>query len=561
MTLPTVLVIEDNALNRKLVRVLLSQEPLNLLFAETAEEGLERAGRDNPDLILMDVRLPGIDGLTATRRIRADEHLRDTTVVAFTAHAMRGDREKAFAAGCDGYITKPIDTRNFAEQVHRFLTSPARNEGMKRQWNSEVRILLIEEQPAALKSMEESLDTGWAQCRSTVAGATAIDLARTTHPDVVIIDVSGFEGPGAEMYRELRRETDLKDMCILVTSCVEHEQARKEILELGVDTVLCRPLDYPELRRKLRLELEAWQEREQLALRRKALSLCGVDHDVPSPKGTVLIVDDDPNSARILEYSVRGLGCHTKTATSGAEALAVVSEGAVDLVLLDVLLPDLNGLEVLRKMQEDPNAAHIPVMMVTNLTDHQTRARAFAAGADELLTKPVNDVALGRGARRLLARKQNRDELARLAREFSGQPPDQAQPRAQIGEALFIRLLETQAGHLQSSRHPLAHIRISAQGKARPPVTWERGLRRYTRAIDWVSWMDNGDLAVMMPYVGIEAEAIMGAFLESSDDARMTESGRLVVPKLGLAVFPDHGYRTEQLMDQAGRLDWKGTDG
>jgi CheY-like chemotaxis protein len=133
MTQPTVLVIEDNALNRKLVRVLLSQEPFSLLFAETAEEGLELAREISPDLILMDVRLPGIDGLEATRRIRSDEQLRDTTVVAFTAHAMRGDREKAFSAGCDGYITKPIDTRNFAEQVHRFLASPAQGKGVKYQ--------------------------------------------------------------------------------------------------------------------------------------------------------------------------------------------------------------------------------------------------------------------------------------------------------------------------------------------------------------------------------------------------------------------------------------------
>ena len=394
-----------------------------------------------------------------------------------------------------------------------------------------------------------------------MAGSKAIDLARTTLPDVVIIDVSGSEGPGADMYRELRREADLKDMCILVTSCVECEQTRKEIFELGVDTVLYRPLGHPELRHKLRFELEAWQEREQLALRREALSFCGVQHKEPPFTGTVLIVDDDPNSARILEYSVRGLGCQTKTAASGAQALAVVSEGAVDLVLLDVMLPDVGGLAVLQKMREDPNAANIPVMMVTILTDHQTRGRAFTLGADELLTKPVNDVALGRGARRLLARKKNKDELARLGHEFSGGGRDEEKPREHTGEALFIRLLECQARHLLSTRHPMAHIRISAQGEAKPPVTWERVLRRYTRAVDWVSWLDNGDLAVMMPYVGVEADAILGAFLESSADARMSESGRLVLPKLGLAVLPDHGHRTDQLMDKARCLDWKGADG
>lgn len=116
-----ILVIEDNLLNQKLVRVMLSREPYDLTFAETAEEGLRLARQEAPDLVLMDIRLPGMDGLEATRQIRKDTLLGNCTIVAFSAGAMRGDREEALAAGCDGYITKPVKPDAFVAQVRKHL--------------------------------------------------------------------------------------------------------------------------------------------------------------------------------------------------------------------------------------------------------------------------------------------------------------------------------------------------------------------------------------------------------------------------------------------------------
>ena len=89
--------------------------------AESAEEGIQLAVRELPDLILMDVALPGMDGLSATQRLKRDARTRGIPVVTLTAHAMSGDAERALAAGCAGTITKPIDTRSFATTVTRYL--------------------------------------------------------------------------------------------------------------------------------------------------------------------------------------------------------------------------------------------------------------------------------------------------------------------------------------------------------------------------------------------------------------------------------------------------------
>ena len=115
-----VLLIEDNPLNMELAVDLLELGGHEVLTATTAEEGIELAQKEIPDLILMDISLPGMDGLEATRILKKDEKLKDIPIVAMSAHAMKGDKEKAMEAGCVGYITKPIDTKSFVESVKEF---------------------------------------------------------------------------------------------------------------------------------------------------------------------------------------------------------------------------------------------------------------------------------------------------------------------------------------------------------------------------------------------------------------------------------------------------------
>lgn len=116
-----VLVIEDNAANMELTCDLLEGAGYAVLRAETAEAGISAALAERPALILMDIALPGLEGLAATQRLKANPSTRPIPVVALTAHAMRGDEEHALAAGCAGYITKPIDTRTFVRDLECYL--------------------------------------------------------------------------------------------------------------------------------------------------------------------------------------------------------------------------------------------------------------------------------------------------------------------------------------------------------------------------------------------------------------------------------------------------------
>jgi len=121
----TVLIIEDNRRNMLLIRDLLHMHGFRTLEASDGEDGITCAKAESPDLILMDLQLPGMDGLTATRLLRQDPLTARIPVVALTAHAMKGDRERALEAGCAGYIAKPIDTRRFLAQIQGFLRGAA----------------------------------------------------------------------------------------------------------------------------------------------------------------------------------------------------------------------------------------------------------------------------------------------------------------------------------------------------------------------------------------------------------------------------------------------------
>ena len=123
MTAPRVLIVDDNELNLELASFLLTTSGFEVAVAHEAVSAVAQVAAFRPELVPMDIQLPQVDGLEITRRLRADPALAGLVIVAFTAYSMKGDEAKMLAAGCDGYISKPIDVVNFAAQVRSHLPS------------------------------------------------------------------------------------------------------------------------------------------------------------------------------------------------------------------------------------------------------------------------------------------------------------------------------------------------------------------------------------------------------------------------------------------------------
>ena len=123
----TILIVEDNVMNMELITDILEVQGYTVLRATTGADALKMAPVEKPDLILMDIQLPGLDGLTATGILKDGEETRSIPIIALTAHAMRGDEERAREAGCDGYVSKPIDTRELPITIRQFLDQRSEN--------------------------------------------------------------------------------------------------------------------------------------------------------------------------------------------------------------------------------------------------------------------------------------------------------------------------------------------------------------------------------------------------------------------------------------------------
>lgn len=116
-----VILVEDNAMNCRLIEFVLKRDGHSILIYENAEDAVREAAKVSPDIILMDIQLPGMDGLEATRRLKENPETAAVPVVAITAHAMRGDKERILAAGCAGYIAKPVNTRELSANLEQYL--------------------------------------------------------------------------------------------------------------------------------------------------------------------------------------------------------------------------------------------------------------------------------------------------------------------------------------------------------------------------------------------------------------------------------------------------------
>lgn len=246
-------------MNLELATDLLEANGFIVHAAQTAEEGLKKAEELSPDLVLMDFSLPGMDGLTATKSLKTNPRTRHLKVVGLTANAMKGDEEAALNAGCDGYLTKPIDTRTFIPIVAR----------------------LIDPSSASPKQKAK------------------------TPP---------------------KKSPDLKSLTV---------QAVRE-------------------------------------------------------GGFVLVVDDEEQNRALLRGPLEARGYEVDEAENGVQALQKINERMPDAILLDLMMPRMDGFEVCRALKANLKTAPIPILIITALSERKERLMGIASGANDFLNKPID---------------------------------------------------------------------------------------------------------------------------------------------------------------------------
>ena len=306
-----ILVVEDSPDIRVLVRMLLEAAGHEVVTANDGREGVEAARREAPDLVLMDLSLPMLSGWEATRELKSSPATADITVLAVTAHAMQGDRERALAAGCDGFIAKPIDEETFATTVASHLRRPEKAEARASPPVSEkgpepARVLVVDDQPEIVSLLRSDLEADGHEVVPAASLDEAISVFRAGNSfDLAVVDVMLGMDSGYELTSELiALSAEYLPVLLVTAGTVDRERG----YAAGADDFIGKPIETPELRararslirigRAIRAQGRAIRERteayEKLADvdRLKSDFLSTVSHELRTPLNTIILLSN-----------------------------------------------------------------------------------------------------------------------------------------------------------------------------------------------------------------------------------------------------------------------------
>ena len=405
--MPKILLVEDNDINRDMLSRRLERKGYDVIVAVNGEESVTKTSSDRPDIVLMDLHLPILDGWEATRQIKANPQTQHIPVIALTADAIAGEREKALAAGCDDYETKPIDLPRLLEKITKLLAPsaslllptqnpfPDRNlqqnlvTHLRHQLDPPIdRILGYGDLLLATLNDRQQSDLAIDIQKIHQAGMQLLQLVRAIlNPVLMAIQHQDI----ALMTPTLRREI-LTPLSTIIGYCeLLLEEANLDIIPdleqiqtaaqelLSITNNLDRPLDP--------------SAADRMPVKPATSHPTGTTPRSPIGESRILVIDDNAANSSLLSKHLAHLGSQVAIATTdrATHALATMP---FDLVMLDVSLDRIGGLQVLEQIESHEQWRQIPVLILASPDDLDLVVRGIALGAADYVTKPLQSVLL-----------------------------------------------------------------------------------------------------------------------------------------------------------------------
>ncbi len=508
-----VLIVDDSLTVRMDLAEAFRAAGIEALLAGDAASMREQLAREDVALVILDVVLPDADGLELLQELRAREH--SPAVLLLSTEADVRDRIKGLRTGADDYVGKPYDSGYVIARA-RALLAPRSNPPQA----ARSTILVVDDSPTFRAELQRLLEEGDYAVATATTGEEGLKLAASLRPAAILVDsvMPGIDG--ATLIRRVRLDAALRGTpCVLLTAS-EGQGAELRALDAGADAFVRKE------------DIELILLRLAAVLRTTTAERAQAGSSLLDPK-RILAVDDSITYLNELSNVLRGEGYEIVGAHSGAEALEMLAAQSVDCILLDLVMPELDGIETCRRIKTSPIFRDIPLIMLTAREDREAMIEALATGADDFIAKSSETEVLTARVRAQLRRKQFEDEHrsirekllrseleateARAAREL-------AETRAKAVEALelknkelseaYAELKRTQSRLVQSAKlaslgelvagvaheinNPLAFA-ISHLQTARTSVGWlvpippdERRTKHWQRAQDRLAEMAGG---------------------------------------------------------------------
>jgi diguanylate cyclase (GGDEF)-like protein len=393
-----VLVAEDNRTNQMVAAGMLKINGCYCEFASNGREAVDAMRKGQFDLVLMDCSMPEMDGYEATLHIRNFEEPleRHTPIIAMTANTQPGDAEKCLDAGMDDYLAKPITLVEVRRKLEQWLprTLPATEAALSAP--DAAAPLSAQLNRAVFEKLREVLGTALQQ-------AVAPFLEDT--PQYLDQLAQALDKGDADTARAMAHSIKGSSGNLGATHL---SQLAKQVEEFALDAQIdqIRPL-LPQLREAFdTVSAELANEvhfEERVSI--------GQENETAQ----VLIVDDDRSTRSALRYTLQRDGFHVEEATDGAQALQMLKRLQPDVILMDAVMPVMDGFTACAKVQELPYGDVIPVLMITALEDTSSVERAFAAGASDFIPKPIHFAVLSQRVRRIIEANRAEKRIRHMA--------------------------------------------------------------------------------------------------------------------------------------------------
>ncbi|HEY4542371.1 MAG TPA: EAL domain-containing protein [Noviherbaspirillum sp.] len=536
-----VLVAEDNRTNQMVAAGMLAMNGCECEFAANGREAVEAARRTVYDLILMDCSMPEMDGYEATAHIRTYEETqgRRTPIVAMTANTQAGDADKCLAAGMDDYLPKPITLVELRYKLERWL-------GRATPSGQALLPVMPQDVPDSspldhdvFDNLREILGPALQQTVAPFLEDTPAYLAQLTR--------SVQEG-STDVARAMAHSIKGSSGNIGATTLA---QLAKEAEELAMAQ---RVADIAPLLPRLQRAFDA--------VAAVLGSEVTIEDRLAVRKGTeiaqVLVVDDDRSTRNALRNTLQRDGFRVEEATDGAQALLMLKRMQPDVILMDAVMPVMDGFTACARIQELPKANAIPVLMITALDDNSSIERAFAAGASDYIPKPIHFAVLSQRVRRIIEANQAEKRIRHMAYNdmltglpnrtlFSDQLGRQIERARVAGDAVAVLFLDLD--RFKNVNDTLGH-----DVGDRLLVAAAQRIRRSVRNVDIVARLGGDEFTVVLAEItGANAAMAAAQNIGRSLSAPFQIDGHdiFVTASIGISLYPHDATDVGTLLKHA----------
>ena len=464
-----VLLVEDNEINCDLATELLTDLGIIVSIAGDGRSAIDRIEAGSFDLVLMDIQMPVMDGLTATEWIRRDARFQALPIIAMTAHAMSGDRSRSLKAGMNDHLTKPISPAMLEEMLRRWMPAPPGNEARLHlvadptldedalpdelpPFNLRAALVRANGKPRLLRKMVLQFRDQYAdvvpRLRQYIDDQQLDEAHRLVHS---LKSVAG-----------LLEATQLADAAMAVESALQSAKVSQSALEE------LPALDLPKLLEALRQGLIPAITAAATLDRRGRQASVTTSEDMAAARGdasqrhlpVILVVDDDPATLEMLDvlrtdYQLLWTG-------EGGKAVELALLQSPVLVLLDVVMSGMDGYEVCRRLKQDDRTAGIPVIFLTGSVTADSEERGLTVGAADYVTKPIQPSTLKARVNSQIRLKKAQQEVLRLtAREHMEEMLDEMKRSAAVDRSrqMELKMKDDFLSHVSHElRSPLSSI-------------------------------------------------------------------------------------------------------